>query len=97
VHGYTSIAEAVEITNGTPYGVANNTYARDLALAADVAEQIRSGTGKVKCELGGRPDPVRRDQADRYGIERSELAMPEHQFLKHLTLASFPERLAQGC
>lgn len=92
VQGYTSVDEAVAITNGTSYGLSNSVYGRDLKVSTEVAERIRSGTVKINAGWIDARTPSGGIKQSGYGVERSELAMREFQFLKHLTLASFPSR-----
>jgi aldehyde dehydrogenase (NAD+) len=40
---FTSAADAVELANGTRYGLANSVWSGDVARAEHVAEQLRSG------------------------------------------------------
>jgi aldehyde dehydrogenase (NAD+) len=46
---YTSIEEAIDIANDTPYGLSSAVYAKDDATAINIAKKIRSG----QCMVNG--------------------------------------------
>jgi acyl-CoA reductase-like NAD-dependent aldehyde dehydrogenase len=90
VQGYGTVDEALRITNGTAFGLSNTVFGRDLLAATAFAARVRSGTVKVNGAWTDARTPATGIKQSGYGIERSELAMREFQFLKHVSLAEFP-------
>ena len=76
VIGYDSEAEAVEIANGTPYGLAAAIWSADRARAIEFARRLRAGTVEVNggafstsAPFGGVRQSGHGREFGRYGIE----------------------------
>lgn len=87
---FDSLAEAIELANGTMYGLAAGVWTRDVNKAFALAQALKAGTVEVNTYMAGAPElPLTGHKQSGLGHEKGRYAVDEFTHLKtiHLQLA----------
>ncbi|UFS57627.1 aldehyde dehydrogenase family protein [Subtercola endophyticus] len=78
-----SESEAIEVANGTPFGLAAGLWTKDLSAAHRVSRRLRAGTVWVNCyEEGNMSMPFGGSGASGFGRDKSAHAVDKYTDLK---------------
>ncbi|MBV9042421.1 MAG: aldehyde dehydrogenase family protein [Acidimicrobiia bacterium] len=86
VLGYDDVDDAVRIANDTPYGLSNQVYGADTAVATAIARRLRSGAVNVNRSLFTAYAPAGGYKQSGVGRERGIEGIREFQEVKHLVI-----------
>lgn len=91
---FDTVEEAVELANGTPYGLVAGVYTRDISLALWTAQRLRAGQVFVnQWYAGGVETPFGGWGASGFGREKGRLAIYNYVQTKNVALrVAEPER-----
>lgn len=88
---FDSLSEAVDVANGTMYGLAAGVWTRDLDKAFALGRALRAGTIEVNTYLAGVPElPLSGHKHSGVGHEKGRYSIEEFTRLKTLHLALNP-------
>ncbi|MGZ8769310.1 aldehyde dehydrogenase family protein, partial [Aeromicrobium sp.] len=82
---FDGLDEAVELANGTPYGLVTYAYTRDLTTAMTFADRVESGTvalNTVSPDSLYAPYPAWKQSG--FGLELSHFGLEEYLQVKHI-------------
>lgn len=80
-------AEAIEIGNGTIYGLAGSVWTRDINKAFAIARALKTGTVEVNTYMAGAPElPLTGHKQSGVGHEKGRYAIDEFTHLKTIQL-----------
>jgi succinate-semialdehyde dehydrogenase/glutarate-semialdehyde dehydrogenase len=83
----TSLDEAIEYANDSPYGLVAYVYTKDLVKAITTAERLEYGTVGINNVAGGEVAfPYGGWKESGMGVENSSRAVEEYQQLKHIRI-----------
>lgn len=89
--------EALELANGTMYGLANSVWTADVPLALRLARRINSGTVWINAIHADRALlPFGGNKASGFGREKAQLGVEEFTQLKTITIQLAPNRPFYG-
>lgn len=75
---FSTIEEAVALTNDTEYGLANSIWTKNLDTAMKVSRELRSGSVWVNCTIDGAPQlPIGGYKASGFGREQGSMGIEE--------------------
>lgn len=84
---FDSIAQAIEIANGTQYGLAAGVWTRDFNKAFTIGRALKAGTVEVNTYMAGSPElPLSGHKQSGVGHEKGRYAIEEFTHLKTLQL-----------
>jgi len=84
---FESVQEAIEIANGTMYGLAAGIWTRDLDKAFHFGRHLKAGTIEVNTFMAGAPElPLTGHRESGLGHERGRFAVDEFTEIKTLNL-----------
>jgi betaine-aldehyde dehydrogenase len=84
---FDSIAEAIEIANGTQYGLAAGVWTRDFNKAFAIGRALKAGTVEVNTYMAGSPElPLAGHKQSGVGHEKGRYSVEEFTHLKTLQL-----------
>jgi acyl-CoA reductase-like NAD-dependent aldehyde dehydrogenase len=84
---FDTVAEAVEVANGTIYGLAAGVWTRDLNKAFTIGRALKAGTVEVNTFMAGSPElPLTGHKQSGVGHEKGRYAIEEFTHLKTLQL-----------
>jgi betaine-aldehyde dehydrogenase len=84
---FDTLSEAIEIANGTIYGLAGSVWTRDINKAFAVARALKTGTVEVNTYMAGAPElPLVGHKQSGLGHEKGRYAVDEFTHLKTIQL-----------
>jgi acyl-CoA reductase-like NAD-dependent aldehyde dehydrogenase len=84
---FDTIAEAIEIANGTIYGLAGSVWTRDINKAFAIGRALKTGTVEVNTYMAGAPElPLVGHKQSGVGHEKGRYAVEEFTHLKTIQL-----------
>lgn len=84
---FDTVAEAVEVANGTIYGLAAGVWTRDLNKAFTIGRALKAGTVEVNTFMAGSPElPLTGHKQSGVGHEKGRYAIEEFTHLKTIQL-----------
>ena len=84
---FDTIAEAIEIANGTIYGLAGSVWTRDINKAFAIGRALKTGTVEVNTYMAGAPElPLVGHKQSGVGHEKGRYAIDEFTHLKTIQL-----------
>jgi len=84
---FDTIDEAVEIANGTVYGLAAGVWTRDINKAFAISRALKAGTVEVNTYMAGAPElPLTGHKQSGVGHEKGRYAVDEFTHLKTIQL-----------
>ena len=84
---FQSLPQAVEVANGTKYGLAAGVWSRDINKAFALARKLNAGTVEVNTYMAGVPElPLSGHKQSGVGHEKGRYALEEFTHLKTIQL-----------
>ena len=84
---FDSIAEAVDIANGTMYGLSAGVWTRDINKAFALGRALKAGTVEVNTYMAGAPElPLSGHKQSGVGHEKGRYSVDEFTHLKTIQL-----------
>jgi betaine-aldehyde dehydrogenase len=84
---FDSVAEAIELANGTAYGLAGSVWTRDINKAFAIAGAMKAGTIEVNTYMAGAPElPLSGHKQSGVGHEKGRYSVEEFTHLKTIQL-----------
>lgn len=84
---FDSIAEAIEVANGTIYGLAAGVWTRDINKAFAIGRALKAGTVEVNTYMAGAPElPLTGHKQSGVGHEKGRYSVEEFTHLKTIQL-----------
>jgi acyl-CoA reductase-like NAD-dependent aldehyde dehydrogenase len=85
---FDTLSRAIEIANGTMYGLSAGVWTRDLDKAFALGRALKAGTVEVNTYMAGAPElPLTGHKQSGVGHEKGRYAVDEFTHLKTIQLA----------